>query len=327
MAVDLTGGDRHRVLSRGRWLRWLEGCRRRGGPRGRRHRSAVVLVSRLRRRASSILAWWHATVELLRGRSTRCLLLWRRDRTSLRRGVWSGLLLRKVGRGRRKVGRRTGRRRRLLLGRRDPLALRRPRRSVRRESTVGLSERVRRSRPREFGAVIHGRMDPCARRTWRRHGYFSAAADGRRRAETRSAGSAGRKAGFLGGGDNLVVENCQRRTQDDPLDAVLVPVADTLPNRLFLVGATGDGDASSSACFGRVLADPTKLDSLGRDEMASVGKVEHGPVRGVRVRFRDLEQRLVGLRLVGVRQEQLVHRVLMIEHTRQLACLFLQRVV
>jgi hypothetical protein len=308
-------------------MRWLKGCGRRGRPRRGRHRSTVVvLVSRLRRRTSSILAWWHATVhlQLLRRRSARCLLVRRRDRTSLRRGVWSLLLLlRKLGRRRGKVGRRTGRRKRLLLRRGDTLALRRPRRSVGRESTVGLSERVRRSRPREFGAVIHRGVDPCAGRTWRRHGTFgAAAADGRRRAETRSTRSAGRKAGFLSGGDNLVVENCQRRTQDDPLDAVLVAVADTLPDCLFLVGATRDSDASSSSCLGRVLADPTKFDSLRRDEMTSVGKVEHGPVRGIRVRFRDLEQRLVGLRLVGIRQEQLVHRVLMIEHVRQLTYSF-----
>jgi hypothetical protein len=169
-------------------------------------------------------------------------------------------------------------------------------------------------------------VDPCAGRTWRRHGTFgaaaadgrrraetrstrlqhrtpavgfvslartgrrstpcprsaevaaapttfgAAAADGRRRAETRSTRSAGRKAGFLSGGDNLVVETRVAITgRTDEEKAVWKSIGD----------GNEDGVEWIVLC-----ADPTKFDSLRRDEMTSVGKVEHGPVRGIRVRFR-----------------------------------------
>lgn len=169
----------------------------------------------------------------------------------------------------------------LLLMRRllhDALALRRWRRQgMERESTVGLTERGGRRRSRHLGRIVDGRVNPRLGRAGRRHRHLGAASasDRRGRTQTGPARPAGREPCLLGRGDNLVVEDGERGTEDDPFDAVLVSVADALPDGFLLVRPAGDGDASSAAGFGRVLADPAKLDSSRRDQVAGVGKVEH----------------------------------------------------
>ncbi len=71
------------------------------------------------------------------------------------------------------------------------------------------------------------------------------------------------------------IEGC---AEDDPLDAVLVALAEGLPDGLFLGRLAGYADAGAAAVGARgVLLDLAKFDALGRDVMPGVGKIEHAP--------------------------------------------------
>lgn len=116
--------------------------------------------------------------------------------------------------------------------------------------------------------------------------------------------------GLFGRAHDLVVEDDQGGANDDPLDHVLVAVAERLPHGLLLVRLADDRDARAAARLWRVLLDPAKLDAFRRDQVARVREVEQAPPRRVRVGFRDLEQGLVLLGALGVGQRELVDRVL-----------------
>ncbi|KAI3487550.1 hypothetical protein L1887_48441 [Cichorium endivia] len=110
--------------------------------------------------------------------------------------------------------------------------------------------------------------------------------------------------------DDLVVEHVERCAEHDPLDHVLVALAERLPHGLFLGRLSCDGHTRSTAttasCRG-VLLDLAKLDALWWDEMAGVGKVEHGPPGCVRVGFRDLEERLFVSGRVWIGEREFVY--------------------
>lgn len=103
------------------------------------------------------------------------------------------------------------------------------------------------------------------------------------------------------------LEKVEGGTQNNPFDAVLVSFAKGLPNSL-LFGCfpcyTDTSAASASVRVGWVFLDLSKFDSLGRDVVTSVCKVEHGPEASIGIWFGDLEEREV--RRVGRGERKLV---------------------
>lgn len=110
--------------------------------------------------------------------------------------------------------------------------------------------------------------------------------------------------------DDFLIDKVERGTKDNPLDHILVAFAKSLPYGFLFGGTTSDSYAgSSTATFSRnrIFLDATELDTLGRNQVAGIRKVEHGPPSRVGVRLGDLEQGLIVTRSVGVRQRELVH--------------------
>ena len=88
------------------------------------------------------------------------------------------------------------------------------------------------------------------------------------------------------------LEKVQCGAQDDPLDTVLVTLAECLPHRLLLCRLPRDAYPRTAAVgTRRVLLNLPELDALRRDIMPGVGKVEHTPELGIGVGFGYLEER------------------------------------
>jgi len=101
--------------------------------------------------------------------------------------------------------------------------------------------------------------------------------------------------GLFDGFEDLVVEKIKCGAEDYPLDTIFVAFSQCLPYRLLLGGLSRDRDSRATATRTRgVLLDLAKFDTLGGNEVARVGKVEHAPERGVRVGFGDLEEGEIG---------------------------------
>ena len=95
------------------------------------------------------------------------------------------------------------------------------------------------------------------------------------------------------------LEKVQCGAQDDPLDTVLVTLAECLPHRLLLCRLPRDAYPRTAAVGPRrVLLNLPELDARRRDVMPGVGKVEHTPELRIGVGFRYFKKREIS----GVRR-------------------------
>jgi len=110
------------------------------------------------------------------------------------------------------------------------------------------------------------------------------------------------------GFDDLVVKQVEGGAQHNPLNAVLVPFSQRLPDCFLFGGFACNADAGAATTAirpGRVLLDLAKFDALGRDVMACISEIEHRPEACVRIRLRYLEEGEIGG--VGGGQGELVN--------------------
>lgn len=97
---------------------------------------------------------------------------------------------------------------------------------------------------------------------------------------------------LFGGFQNLVVQKIQSSAKHNPFNTIFITLTKGLPYRFLFRRPTRDSDPRAAASrAGRILLYATKLDSLGWNEMASIGKVEHAPKLSIRIRFGYLEKR------------------------------------